>query len=206
MESKLLRTQMNPHFIFNALNSINHYVQDNERDLASGFLTKFARLMRLVLENSRHNEVPLASDMEALSLYIDLERARLNNRFNYEVQIDQGIDAEATLVPPLILQPFVENAIWHGLSKKEGEGHLRISVCRSEDMLVVTIDDDGVGRSSVERSGPAPNGGKTSLGTSITQERLATLGSKEGTQAGFSYVDVPRGTRVEVKIPSLSAV
>ncbi len=201
LQMKALRTQMNPHFIFNALNSINHYVQENERDLASGFLTKFARLMRLVLENSRHNEVPLASDMEALRLYIDLERARLNNRFSYEVQIDPGIDAETTLVPPLILQPFVENAIWHGLSKKEGEGHLTISVDRSADMLVVTIDDDGVGRSSVERSGPAPNEGKTSLGTSITQERLATLGSKGGARAGFSYVEAAQGTTVVIYMP-----
>lgn len=205
LQMKALRSQMNPHFIFNALNSINHYVQENERDLASGFLTKFARLMRLVLENSRHNEVPLDSDMEALRLYMDLERARLNNRFTYEVDIDTSIDQEATLVPPLILQPFVENAIWHGLSKKQGEGRLKIDVRRSGEMLVITIDDDGVGRSAAPVPDPSVQGGKASLGTSITRERLAALGSPGGQQAGFNYVEVPTGTRVEVKVPALHA-
>lgn len=205
LQMKALRSQMNPHFIFNALNSINHYVQENERDLASGFLTKFARLMRLVLENSRHNEVPLASDMEALRLYMDLERARLNNRFTYEVEIEASIDQEATLVPPLILQPFVENAIWHGLSKKQGHGHLKVDVRQSDDMLVITIDDDGVGRSSAPVPDPSVHGGKASLGTSITRERLAALGSPGGQQAGFIYVEVPTGTRVEVKVPTLHA-
>ncbi|MBK8498695.1 MAG: histidine kinase [Flavobacteriales bacterium] len=150
LQTQVLRTQMNPHFIFNALNSINNYVQENERDLASGFLTKFARLMRLVLENSRHNEVPLVQDMEALRLYMDMERARLNNRFQYAIEIDPEIDQENIMVPPLVLQPFVENAIWHGLSRKEGEGHLLLTVKQEGGMLVMAIEDDGVGRNADE--------------------------------------------------------
>ncbi|MBK8498696.1 MAG: histidine kinase [Flavobacteriales bacterium] len=130
MQAQVLRTQMNPHFIFNALNSINNYVHENERDLASGFLTKFARLMRLVLENSRYNEVPLNQDLEALRLYMDLERARTNNKFDYAIEVDPAIDQESAMVLPLVLQPFVENAIWHGLSRKEGKGHLVLCVKR----------------------------------------------------------------------------
>lgn len=201
MQTQVLRTQMNPHFIFNALNSINNYVQENERDLASGFLTKFARLMRLVLENSRHEEVPLTQDLEALRLYMDLEQARMNNRFRYEVDIDPAIDEEATLVPPLVLQPFVENAIWHGLSRKEGAGLLRLSVKQRDGALTMIVEDDGAGRDT--GAGPtdltAPS--KTSMGTGITQARLEMLGKQRGGEAGFHYVEVSQGTCVEVRLP-----
>jgi len=201
LQMQALRTQMNPHFIFNALNSINHYVQENERDLASGFLTKFARLMRLVLENSRHDEVPLAQDLEALQLYMDLEQVRLNNRFRYDLDIDPIIDQEATRVPPLVLQPFVENAIWHGLSRKEGAGLLKLLVKQVSGMLVMTVEDDGVGREAATGfSGPMTTT-KTSMGTGITQERLAMLGKQRGGEAGFRYVEVPEGTCVEVRLP-----
>lgn len=201
LETQVLRTQMNPHFIFNALNSINHYVQENERDLASGFLTKFARLMRLVLENSRHDEVPLASDMETLRLYMDLEQARMNNRFRYVVAIDPAIDQESTMVPPLVLQPFVENAIWHGLSRKEGAGLLRVQVKQVDGALLMTVEDDGVGRGKDQGPASPDAPPKTSMGTGITQERLEMLGKQRGAEAGFRYVEVPQGTRVELRLP-----
>lgn len=201
METQVLRTQMNPHFIFNALNSINNYVQENERDLASGFLSKFARLMRLVLENSRHDEVPLAQDLEALRLYMDLEQARMNNRFRYEVDIDLAIDQDNTMVPPLVLQPFVENAIWHGLSRKDGAGLLRLSVRQVGGMLVMTVEDDGVGRDAAAGPTDPTAPFKTSMGTGITQERLEMLGKQRGGEAGFHYVEVTQGTCVEVRFP-----
>lgn len=201
LQMQALRTQMNPHFIFNALNSINNYVQENERDLASGFLTKFARLMRLVLENSRHDEVPLAQDLEALRLYMDLEQARMNNRFRYEVDIDPTIDQDNTMVPPLVLQPFVENAIWHGLSRKDGVGLLRLSVRQRDGALLMSVEDDGVGRKSVDGSTDSSAPPKTSMGTGITQERLTMLGKQRGGEAGFHYVEVWKGTCVEVRLP-----
>ena len=205
LQMKALRTQMNPHFIFNALNSINNYVQENERDLASGFLTKFARLMRLVLENSRHDEVPLAQDLEALRLYMDLEQARMNNRFRYEVDIDPTIDQDYTMVPPLVLQPFVENAIWHGLSRKEGSGLLRLSVKQRDGALIMTVEDDGVGRNAADGPNDPMAPPKTSMGTGITQERLAMLGKQRGGEAGFRYLDTVLGTRVEVSLPAVAA-
>ncbi|MBK6543645.1 MAG: histidine kinase [Flavobacteriales bacterium] len=107
---------MNPHFIFNALNSINAFVQRNDPDRAGSFVTKFARVMRSVLENSRHAEVSLSEDLEALRGYMDLERMRMDKKFDFTVEVDPALDPEEVMVPPLVVQPFVENAIlaWHG--------------------------------------------------------------------------------------------
>ena len=201
LEMHALRAQMNPHFIFNALNSINSYVQANDRDLASGFLTKFARLMRLVLENSRHAEVPLSQDLEALRLYMDLERARMQEKFDYTIDVDAAIDQEITMVPPLVMQPFVENAIWHGISRKEGKGHIKLSVVQKDARLVMTVEDNGVGRQPT--ANPPADGAppKISLGTTITRDRLAMLGKQRGGEAGFRFTDLELGTRVEVEMP-----
>src|SRR5690606_23797129 len=127
LETQALRSQMNPHFIFNALNSINAFVQKNDPDRATGYLTKFARLMRLVLENSRQAEVPLKDDLEALDLYLQLERIRSGEKFDHQIKVDPDIDQEFVMVPPLVVQPFVENAIWHGMAGKEGKGHITLS-------------------------------------------------------------------------------
>ncbi|MBK6829408.1 MAG: histidine kinase [Flavobacteriales bacterium] len=154
--------------------------------MASSFLTKFARLMRLVLENSRHNEVPLAQDLETLRLYMELEQSRMNGKFEFSIEVDPGIDQEAMLVPPLVMQPFVENAIWHGISRKEGMGHIKLSVSKTDERLVMMIEDDGVGRQPC--GGKEPHDGsspKTSLGTAITRDRLALLGKQRGGEAGF---------------------
>src|SRR5690606_13954290 len=112
------------------------------------YLTKFAKLMRLILENSEHKEVPLADDLQALELYMQLEALRLNNKFEYTIEVDENLDTENTLVPPLLLQPFVENSIWHGIARKEGSGRITVSVKRENDMLKCTVEDDGVGRFS----------------------------------------------------------
>ncbi len=217
LETQALRSQMNPHFIFNALNSINAYVQTNEADKASDYLAQFARLMRMVLENSRHAEVPLKDDLDALRAYLELERARSNERFDYSIEVDHFIDMERTLVPPLVLQPFVENAIWHGMAGRSEKGHVRLKVSMKDDQLVMTVEDDGVGRKkrSTEevpdtalRSSPIPRGSgtgqvkKSSLGTAITQARLDLVSKQKGRPAGFTYTDLPQGTRVEVTLPA----
>ncbi|MBK8228387.1 MAG: histidine kinase [Flavobacteriales bacterium] len=194
---------MNPHFIFNALTSINSYVQESERELASGFLTKFARLMRLVLENSRHNEVPLVQDLEALRLYMELEQSRMNGKFEFTIEVDSSIDQETALVPPLVMQPFVENAIWHGISRKEEKGHIRLTVSKDGKRLMMTVEDDGVGRQP--RAGTAPSDGsspKTSWERPSRRTGLRSWASNATVTRGFRYVDVPMGTRVEMTIPS----
>ncbi|MEO8066971.1 MAG: histidine kinase [Flavobacteriales bacterium] len=201
-ELKALRAQMNPHFIFNALNSISGYVQAHKSDLAADFLTKFARLMRLVLENSHHAEVPLEKDLEALRLYMELECARLDGKFSYAIQLDPAIDQGNTLVPPLILQPFVENAIWHGISPKEGSGHINVHVRCEQARLVMTVEDDGVGRKEKPIARGLNSGtSKSSLGTAITRDRLAKHGEQHGGVAGFEYMPTEQGTLVRVELP-----
>ncbi len=203
LELKALRVQMNPHFLYNALSSINNYVLENERGLASSYLTKFAKLTRLVLENNREPLVTLARDLEALLLYTELERLRLNGKFDLQVEIAPSIDPERTMVPPMIIQPFVENAIWHGLAKKEGKGLLCLHISKRESNLLVSVEDDGVGR---EHSAHARQE-RAALGTRITQERLDLLSTSNGHRASIRYSDMNpgtghgTGTRVELEIP-----
>jgi LytS/YehU family sensor histidine kinase len=198
-EMAALRSQMNPHFIFNALNSINTYVLRNEADLASGFLTRFARLMRLVLENSRFAEVPLQEDLEALELYLHLERVRCGERFTYGIDVDPALDPGTVLVPPLVLQPFVENAIWHGLAGLDRPGRIQLTMRRDGDEVVMSVEDNGGGRHAVHVVAGGPK--KSSLATVITRERLGLIARRTGRRAEFTYADLAPGTRVEVRIP-----
>ncbi len=197
-ETQALRSQMNPHFIFNALNSIAGYVQGNDPDRAQSFLARFAKLMRAVLENSRFAEVALARDLEVLRAYMELERVRAQGKFSYTITVAPDVDAEAVLVPPLLAQPFVENAIWHGVAGKEGEGRIVVHVERADGQLRIRVEDDGVGRAQ-QRS--AVSREKTSLGTAITRSRLDLVEKQKGAPAGFRYVEVPVGTRVEIHLP-----
>ncbi|MCC6542689.1 MAG: histidine kinase [Flavobacteriales bacterium] len=211
LETQALRSQMNPHFIFNALNSINAFVQQNDQDRASSYLTKFARVMRRVLENSRHSEVPLNEDLDALRGYLELERMRMQEKFDYTIEVVGGLNPEEVLVPPLVVQPFVENAIWHGISRKEGQGRITLRVARRNAHLIWVIEDDGVGRATPGSEATpfatttATGTKKTSLGTAITRARLDLVQRQHGATAGFKYIDLPAGTRVEVEMPFLSA-
>lgn len=203
LETQALRSQMNPHFIFNALNSISAFVQENAKETAVSFLTRFARLMRLVLENSRHAEVPLQDDLEALDAYLFLERVRCNERFDYTISVDPSIDPERVLVPPLVAQPFVENAIWHGMANMVEKGTIKLSFTMLGEDLLVSIEDNGGGRNAARSENNndhnAPK--KRSLGTAITQARLDLVGKQHGRPAGFRYVDLAQGTRVELNLP-----
>lgn len=196
-EMKVLRLQMNPHFIFNSLNSISDYISKNDLESADYYLAKFAKLMRGILESSEEQEIPLADELQLLHLYMQLEASRLAGKFTHEITVGAGIDTQETLVPPLILQPFVENSIWHGLSRKKGQGKIKIEVTRDGDMINCAVEDDGVGRSPHH----AKNGHK-SYGTSITKDRIDMLNRLKDTQASIHIVDLEQGTRVEVKLPA----
>jgi LytS/YehU family sensor histidine kinase len=210
LETQALRSQMNPHFIFNALNSINAYVQQNDQESASNFLTKFARVMRSVLENSRHGEVTLSEDLDALRGYMELERMRMQGKFDFSINVAPDLDPELVLVPPLVVQPFVENAIWHGMSRKIEKGRITLSVEIKQDQLLWTIEDDGQGRrsSTLDTGAYRVDQGskKSSLGTAITRARLDLVQKQHGGKAGFRYIDLDQGTRVEVEMPMLRAV
>src|SRR3954452_23298023 len=129
---------MNPHFIFNSLNSINRFILKKQSAEATEYLTKFSRLIRMILNSSANATVCLAEDLEALQLYLELECLRFDNRFNYKITCDSNIDAYFLRVPPMLLQPFVENAIWHGLMNKEEEGHLWVNIDQEDATLICT--------------------------------------------------------------------
>jgi ligand-binding sensor domain-containing protein len=172
----LLRAQMNPHFIFNSLNSINHFILSSDRNNASGYLTKFSRLMRLMLDNSRSEWVMLANELKALELYIQLEAMRLNKSFTYTLLMDNETDSDNLMVPPLLLQPFIENAIWHGLMhRKDSEGALKIEIKEKEGRMQISIYDNGIGRKASAEMQQKNQAHRKSHGIMITQERLRMI-------------------------------
>jgi putative methionine-R-sulfoxide reductase with GAF domain len=202
-ELSLLRSQMNPHFIFNSLNSVQKYIWENKEEDAAEYLSSFARLMRAILENSRHEYISVKEEMEIIKLYIDLEHRRSNHHFDYLVKIDEQIDLDNTMIPPLLMQPFIENAIWHGLNKKKGKGNLRVAISKKEDQLVCEVEDDGTGRAAAETK---PAAEKKSLGISITQQRIEKLVDNAGKNASVTIKDkwehgLPAGTKVIVILP-----
>ena len=144
---KSLRSQMNPHFIFNALNSVNNYISKHDERSANRYLSDFSRLMRTVLEHSEEDFIPLQKELELLELYLKLEHSRFADKFSYEMEVDKGIDKEGYQIPPMLVQPYLENAIWHGLRYRETKGLLKLTVTQTKgDSLEIAIEDNGIGR------------------------------------------------------------
>ena len=175
MEIQALRAQMNPHFIFNCLNSINRFTLENEAAKAADYLTKFAKLIRIVLQQSGRSFIPLEDELYCLQLYMDLEALRFEIPFSYEIN-PGGINISAVMVPPLLLQPFVENAIWHGLHPKENEnGRIIIDLKLHNEILHCSIYDNGVGRINSTALTEDNGIGKKSLGIKLTQRPIGTI-------------------------------
>tara|TARA_R110000868_G_scaffold14024_15_gene65508 strand:- start:2470 stop:4317 length:1848 start_codon:yes stop_codon:yes gene_type:complete len=144
---KSLRSQMNPHFIFNALNSVNNFIAKSDERSANRYLTEFSTLMRAVLENSEEDFIPLTKELELLELYTKLEHSRFPEKFDYEITLDEHIDVAAYQIPPMLLQPYIENAIWHGLRYKDEKGFLKIDIKEnSKNSIEISIADNGIGR------------------------------------------------------------
>jgi hypothetical protein len=207
LEMQALRAQMNPHFIFNCLNSINRFILKNETDAASNYLTQFSRLIRMVLNNSRKSVIPLEEEVNMLTLYMDMEKLRFKNAFCYHFEYDPGLDLYGISVPPLLLQPFVENAIWHGLMHKKGSGLVSIAFSLRSNTLVCTITDNGVGRAHNGQGKKQPSGNHRSMGIQITRERLALInGEVEADRVTFEIEDLygqdgaAAGTKVVLKM------
>jgi LytS/YehU family sensor histidine kinase len=206
VEMKALRSQMNPHFIFNSLHSINNYMMDNDKKNASDYLGKFSKLMRMILENSSEREVALEEDLSALELYLQLEAMRFENKFTYKIEVADDIDKENTLVPPLILQPFVENSILHGLQNKESNGKIMVHLQKENNMIICTVEDNGVGRQKAMemKEKTAAHQGE-SLGMKITNARIDIINKIKKAKASVSLIDLSEGMRVEVKLPLVLA-
>ena len=200
-EMKALRAQMNPHFIFNSLNSIKNYIDKNDTAKASLYTSKFAKLMRMILENSEKKEIPIAQDLKALELYMQLEALRMPNKFVYEINVDDAIDKENTLIPPLILQPFVENSIWHGLSQKECDGKIWISIRKEGNMINCVVEDNGVGIHENDTDEQIAHADKKSLGMKITKSRIDVINRMKKTNATVTFSNLEEGTKIEVRLP-----
>lgn len=190
VEMKALRSQMNPHFIFNSLRSINEYIQHNQSTLASEYLIKFAKLMRAILENSRKKEILISKDIEVLELYMQLESHRMEYPFNYSFEIDAEIDTKNTLIPPMLLQPIVENSIWHGLAPKGRTGRIVIRITKIKEMIHCEVEDDGVGRkfSSVKENEVTLK--SESYGLKITEERLEIIAQLKKLETNLVFSDL----------------
>jgi LytS/YehU family sensor histidine kinase len=203
VEMTALRAQMNPHFLFNCLNSINRFIVRNDAVTASSYLTKFSRLIRLILQNSKSSTIPLKSEMEALKLYIEMEEIRFENRFDYDIYVEDSIETEYVEVPPLLLQPYVENAIWHGLMHKEAKGKLTVTITRDGGLLSCVIEDNGIGRKRAEQLKSKSATRDKSMGMKITTDRL-NLYQKQTQVQIIDLLDVnglPNGTKVIIGIP-----
>ncbi len=175
-ELKALRAQMNPHFMFNAINSIQNFVLKNDSKSAQKYLTKFARLIRSVLENSKHELVWLNKEVEALELYVELESLRSSFSFDYEIVIDDSLNAENLFIPPMIIQPYIENAILHGISPLvERRGLLLIKFSKDGSILKCVIDDNGIGRKMAKEIKERKQLSHQSMGMNVTQDRIDIL-------------------------------
>ncbi|MEI9943675.1 MAG: histidine kinase [Chitinophagaceae bacterium] len=208
VEMQALRAQMNPHFIFNCLNSINRYIVKSDQATASLYLTRFAKLIRLILDNSNSKNVILSNELEALKLYIEMEALRFDKKFAYEIIVDNNVNPDSIEVPPLIIQPYVENAIWHGLLHKERGGKLSIRMKMIGDsVLQCEVEDNGVGRDKAQELKSKSAISRKSLGMKLTQDRLSLLNKHAELNASVDIIDLKEedgeslGTKVVVKIP-----
>lgn len=177
LKMKALQAQINPHFIFNCMNSINQMILEGHNDKASLYLEKFSRLIRLILENSESTEVSLKDEILLLEAYIQLEELRFNGCIQYHLSTAKDLDPENVFLPFMVLQPFVENAIWHGLRPKgqSDDGRIDISIAQNEGLLICQIEDNGVGRDKSTQLQRKAVWKTKSMGLKITEERLELL-------------------------------
>lgn len=202
LEQQALRLQMNPHFIFNALNSIQHAILTGKQDAAYHHLELFSSLIRGILENSKHKFITLEDEIGILRIYIQIEATRFEGDFNYEVIIDPEIDTSCIMIPPMLIQPFVENSIWHGLMPKtSGEKKLILSFASAGDEIICKVEDNGIGRREAALRKGKKQG--SSLGTILTMNRLANINLLEKKQYTIDITDKENdgGTIVTIRIP-----
>jgi sensor histidine kinase YesM len=203
-----LRSQMNPHFIFNALNTIQSYVYANDKKSASNYLGKFSELIRKILDSSSKERITLQEEIDLLQLYIDIEKARFGDTLCATIEVDSSIDTEDALIPPMLIQPYVENAIKHGLLHKQGDKELNIRIQKTatDEYVQITVDDNGVGRhKSTELNRKRVN--HNSFATNANEKRFNLIRNLWGNRARVQIIDkqnsdgLSAGTKVIITIP-----
>ncbi|MCD4772888.1 MAG: histidine kinase, partial [Bacteroidales bacterium] len=206
-EQKALRSQMNPHFIFNSLNSIQYFILKKDDETADLYLANFSSLMRKVLENSKYNTISLSEELGTLKIYLDLEVLRFENKFGYQINVNKSIDEDDIRIPPMLIQPYLENAIWHGLMLKKTKGLLKLNIEKNNDnSILFSIEDDGIGR---EKAGKISKSKKhhKSTGMKNIEERIALMNKIYKSDMKVKIIDLyndkhePIGTKVELYIP-----
>ena len=201
-----LNAHMNPHFMFNSFNTIQNFIMQKEKKASIHYLSKFARLMRMTLNHSQSKNITLFEELKALQLYMDLERLRFDDQFNYELYVNPLLNQENTLVPALLIQPIVENAILHGIRPKGELGQVWVVIELMDDQLLIEISDNGVGKNSKLNKKIE---GRASKGIPLTKERVTLFAKDFNGQYRFDIVDLTNGkdttgTRVEISIPFVS--
>lgn len=208
VELQALRAQMNPHFMFNTLSSIQHYITINDTEPALRYLSKFAKLMRRIIENSKKAVISLKDEIDALELYLQLESLRFKDKFDYQIKVDKSVDPNYDMIPSMLIQPYVENAILHGLTRKEKDGLLTITLEREDNLILCQIEDNGIGRAASAEINKARVKTHKSRGLSITQERLKILNTANNSPLSVEIIDLAdeqgnaSGTRVKIFIPA----
>lgn len=202
-----LRSQMNPHFIFNCLNSIKYFTEQNNGETAALYLNKFARLIRKTLDNAGRDKIILSEEIASLQLYLELEAMRFKDKLEYSIKVDSNVDADFIELPPMIVQPYAENAIWHGLMPKKDGGMLSVHISQESDTAVyIVIKDNGIGRAKAAELKMKQLPEHVSIGTKITGERIALLNERQQHGADVHIADdftdgQPSGTTVTIKLP-----
>lgn len=201
-----LRSQMNPHFIFNSLNSVNGFISNNEERKANRYISDFSKLMRTVLNNSNNPTITLADEIKSLEIYMSLEHSRFADKFDYEIIIDQNLNTEDIEVPPMLIQPYVENAVWHGLRYKDTKGFLSLSIAQKDGKLRVTVNDNGIGRAKSQKLKTAHQQDYKSTGIANTKERIRLLNKLHNEHFSVAITDIKKGdtiqgTKVELEMP-----
>lgn len=206
-QHKLLRSQMNPHFIFNALSAIQVYVLEHDVDKSTKFLTDFAKLMRLVLKLSHQDYITLRDETEILKYYLELQQLRFNIPFIYNIEVDQRMELSEVVVPPMITQPFVENAVEHGIKTLQGEGRINIRFIKDGEQVVVEVEDNGIGITASKQQ--KNEKGHESMAIKITKERLEVIHNDSGGKVNLEIIDkkkmnpFDRGTIVKIEFPEV---
>jgi ligand-binding sensor domain-containing protein len=206
VELQALRAQMNPHFIFNAINSVQYFITENDSESSQKYLAKFARLIRYVVDNAKVASIPLETELDALGLYMELEALRFENKFDYKINVQDNVDVKSVYIPSMLIQPYVENAIWHGLMHKSGKGKIDININFTNKVLNCVIEDNGIGRKrSQEIKHKKGISSHKSLGMSISKARLDIFNKLNSSGLHVNIIDLEgkdiSGTKVELMIP-----
>ena len=203
-EIKALRAQMNPHFIFNSLNSIKLLIQNKQEEEAITYLSKFSKLIRKVLQLSERQDISLSEELEIAKLYLNMEKLRFEDSFNFEIHVDENVDPSFVSVPPMIFQPYLENAIWHGLLHLESEGQLCLRIEQRQNGWYCIIDDNGIGREKAQVLKSKSATAKKSMGLQLSANRLTQHKLINGQNIQLDIIDKKDaggralGTRVEI--------